>query len=73
MRTFYIRCEMQNIISKDAWANWDNTNTAAKCFFREYKCTGAGASITRMQLTDSEYLSVYSSPEKILGFTPVMK
>ncbi len=72
-KTVYIRCEMQNIISKEAWANWDNTNTAAKCFFREYKCTGAGASITRMQLTDSEYLSVYSSPEKILGFTPVLK
>ncbi|MBQ7159023.1 MAG: hypothetical protein IJS09_06350 [Treponema sp.] len=72
-KTVYIRCEMQNIVNKEPWANWDNTNTAAKCFFREYKCTGPGASTSRPQMTDAEYNAMYASTEKILGFTPVLK
>lgn len=72
-KTVYIRCDIQNVVNKEAWANWDNTNTAAKCFFREYKCTGAGASTARPQMTDAEYNATYSTTEKILGFTPVMK
>ena len=74
-KTVYIRCEMQNIVNKDVWANWDNTNTASKCFFREYQCTGAGATggKVRPQLTEAEYNSMYSSAEKILGYTPVMQ
>ena len=72
-KTVYIRCEMQDIVNKEPWTNWDNFNTAAKCFFREYQCTGPGASAARPQMTDSEYVSRYSTPEKILGFTPAMK
>ena len=72
-KTVFIRCDIQNIVNKEAWANWDNTNTAAKCFFREYKCTGAGAATTRPQMTDAEYNAHYASTEKILGFTPVLR
>ncbi|MDE6704343.1 MAG: hypothetical protein K2J81_00360 [Treponemataceae bacterium] len=72
-KTVFIRCDIQNIVTKEVWANWDNTNTAAKCFFRAYQCTGAGASAVRPQMTDAEYNASYASTEKILGFTPVMR
>ena len=71
--TTFIRCDIQNIVNKNAWADWDSTNTAAKCFFREYQCTGAGASSARPQMTDAEYNATYATTEHILGFTPVMK
>ncbi|TCL72327.1 pectinesterase [Hydrogenispora ethanolica] len=61
-------------IHPDAWTDWDNVNTAAKQFFREYQNSGEGATpvetATRRFLTDAEYQVNYSSPEKILGFTP---
>lgn len=69
-KTVYINCSFPKVIAAEAWANWDSTNTAAKCFFREYKSTGEGASTAgRPQMTEAEYKK-YSSTESILGFTP---
>lgn len=73
-KTVYINCNFENVINAKPWANWDSVNTAEKCFFREYKSTGEGASTdNRPQLSDSEYKAKYSSTEKILGFKPEFK
>lgn len=70
-KTVFIECEMDNIFYAEPWGNWDSVNTAGKCFFREYKSHGAGASTeNRPQLTESEYKNGYSSTEQILGWTP---
>ena len=70
-KTVYINCSFDKMINADPWNNWDSVNTAAKCFFREYKSTGDGASTqNRPQLSDAEFKATYSSTEKILGFTP---
>jgi len=70
-KTVYINCAFDKIINANPWANWDSVNTAAKCFFREYKSTGDGATATnRPQMTDAEYKASYSKTEDILGFTP---
>jgi len=63
-------------INANGWEDWDNINTAAKQFFREYKNTGDGAIKTdtdkRKLLTDAEYTANYSTTEKILGYKPKM-
>ncbi|GEM_PF-1285201 len=70
-KTVYIECTFDNMINKEPWENWDSTNTAAKCFFREYKSKGEGVTKeNRPQMTDAEFKANYSSTEKILGFTP---
>ena len=69
-KTVYINCNFDKVINAKPWANWDSVNTAEKCFFREYKSTGDGASKeNRPQLTDAEY-KAYSTTEAILGFKP---
>lgn len=69
-----IRSHLHSKINSAAWADWDNIATAEKQFFREYQNTGPGAidaeTVTRKFLTAAEYQASYSSPEKILGFTP---
>jgi len=58
------------------WTDWDNVDTAAKQFFREYKNTGASsikmASETRLFLKAGEFKKNFETTEKILGFTPKM-
>lgn len=74
-KTVYMNCALDNIFEAKPWNDWDSVNTAAKSFFREYKNTGAGAAVNadRPQMTDAEYKATYSSTEKILGFTPIIK
>ncbi|HEX3044877.1 MAG TPA: pectinesterase family protein [Bacillota bacterium] len=73
-KVVFINSKIHNQINESAWTDWDNVNTAAKQFFREYKNTGEGSvsaeTATRKFLTNEEYTSTYSSPIKILGFNP---
>ncbi len=75
-KVVFIASRLHAQINADGWADWDNVNTAAKQFFREYRNSGEGAiaaeTATRRFLTDAEYQANYSSPEKILGFAPKM-
>lgn len=78
-KVVYVDCDLGDFtlgshLDDKAWADWDNVNTAAKSFFREYNCKGPGAvskeTDTRKFLTDTEYNTIYSSSEKVLGFKP---
>ena len=71
-KTVYQHCQIDNIVDKVAWGDWDSVNTAAKCFFREYKNTGAGADASRPQMTDAE-AKKYATAEVVLGFKPELK
>ena len=72
----FVNSQIHGQINYKAWADWDNVSTTAKQFFREYNNTGEGSinseTATRLFLTEEEYKSIYSSPQKILGFKPKM-
>lgn len=75
-KVVYLGCDIGSHVDAKGWEDWDNVNTAAKQFFREYKDTGAGSvaaeTATRKFLTDAEYQATYADTEKILGFKPAM-
>lgn len=75
-KTVYLRCELGKHIEDEGWKDWDNVNTAAKSFFREYGCTGEGAlqaeTATRKWLTSDE-ASFYDNDKNVLGFKPKIK
>ncbi|RPJ07927.1 MAG: hypothetical protein EHM28_05690 [Spirochaetaceae bacterium] len=75
-KVVFLMCQLHEQIAQAGWKDWDAISTAAKQFYREYKCTGPGSikadTATRKLLTDAEYASTYSTTEKILGFTPKM-
>ncbi|MCM1321671.1 MAG: pectinesterase family protein [Bacteroides sp.] len=76
-KVVYIDCELGKNIIDAGWKDWDNVNTAEKCFFREYRSAGEGAiqaeTKTRKFMTDEEYNARYASTQKILGFSPKLK
>lgn len=69
-KTVFMNCQMDAVMNPSVWNDWDSVNTAAKCFFREYKNTGDGANASRStQLTEAE-AKKYANPESVLGFKP---
>lgn len=75
-KTVYLRCELGKHLESEGWKDWDNVNTAAKSFFREYGCTGEGSitaeTPTRKFLTADE-AKMYDSDKDVLGFKPKIK
>lgn len=73
-KSVLIDCEMEKIFypADKVYADWDITNTAAKCFYKEYNTKGEGADPERPQLNASE-AKLLSNPESVLGFKPVLK